>query len=706
MGLTKNLGTLAQGVFSDSSLNIGIGGAPSGSFKFEVTGTGRFSGALTGTSATFANTTALGISTQTTAGLYNGVAASASGSSFFTKTGSLSTSFSSGFGVDGTYSSGLSIINLRAIGTQTAGGYASAMHFVLDNDGVQRNHAIFSSDGSTTLYGALSGTSAAFTGILTAGSSSSQTPASISTNSQANQPALTLFKNIFTGTGEDVFRIQSFTSGVVNVFTVKDNGATALSGALSGTSATFSSTATASAFIPSGASVPTNGMYLSAANTLDFATNSTNRLSISSAGEATFSGKIIATAPSSAIGLELRARSADEFSQMNFTNNAGSNQNGSIGVEKVGTNGGLMYFYTKPDGGTIAERMRIASNGSLLIGTSSTTNTSAGKIINRTSGTSNPDSSLNNGSWTNASIGGEPALYLSSNVVAATGAAGSSQTAKGGIGFEYYSSTSPTELSIGIFGTPTVASNLRFWNGTERMRITSGGNVLVGTTTDAGYKFQVNGQSNLDGYNLASSFQFTRAASNLVTPASGNGILVFAGGNAQMRMDTANQICFDMNNGGNPHTVLTLKQSDNTVSINSPNNNLPLELKYQNVASGYLGASGSALYAYSTNGGYVFLNASSVWIPASDAKRKRNFETYSNGLSAILGLQPKLYNMDFQKDGDEKQVGLVAQEVKDFIPKAYEDNNNFIGLNYNAIIVTMVNAIKELKAEIDILKNN
>jgi hypothetical protein len=172
MGFTHNLGTLAQGVFSDSSLNIGIGGAPSGSFKFEVTGTGKFSGALTATSATFANTTALGIATQTTAGLYNGVAASASGSSFFTKTGSLSSSFSSGFGVDGTYSSGLSIINLRAIGTQTAGGYASTMHFVLDNDGVQRNHAIFSSDGSTTLYGALSGTSATFTG--TSGASSTR----------------------------------------------------------------------------------------------------------------------------------------------------------------------------------------------------------------------------------------------------------------------------------------------------------------------------------------------------------------------------------------------------------------------------------------------------------------------------------------------------------------------------------------------------
>jgi hypothetical protein len=65
-----------------------------------------------------------------------------------------------------------------------------------------------------------------------------------------------------------------------------------LTGALTGTSASFSSTATATAFIPSGATVPTNGMYLSAANTLNFATASTNRLSISSTGVATFSSTL------------------------------------------------------------------------------------------------------------------------------------------------------------------------------------------------------------------------------------------------------------------------------------------------------------------------------------------------------------------------------------------------------------------------------
>jgi hypothetical protein len=64
-------------------------------------------------------------------------------------------------------------------------------------------------------------------------------------------------------------------------------------GGLSGTSASFSSTATASAFIPSGATIPTNGMYLSAANNLNFATNSTNRLSISSTGLASFANNVI-----------------------------------------------------------------------------------------------------------------------------------------------------------------------------------------------------------------------------------------------------------------------------------------------------------------------------------------------------------------------------------------------------------------------------
>ena len=52
MGLTQKLGTLPLAILTDASNNVGIGAAPSGSYKLEVTGTGRFSGALR-TSSTF-----------------------------------------------------------------------------------------------------------------------------------------------------------------------------------------------------------------------------------------------------------------------------------------------------------------------------------------------------------------------------------------------------------------------------------------------------------------------------------------------------------------------------------------------------------------------------------------------------------------------------------------------------------------------------
>ena len=46
MGLTFNLGRVSPSVFTDSSLNVGIGAAPSGTYKLEVTGTAKVSSTL------------------------------------------------------------------------------------------------------------------------------------------------------------------------------------------------------------------------------------------------------------------------------------------------------------------------------------------------------------------------------------------------------------------------------------------------------------------------------------------------------------------------------------------------------------------------------------------------------------------------------------------------------------------------------------
>jgi hypothetical protein len=242
---------------------------------------------------------------------------------------------------------------------------------------------------------------------------------------------------------------------------------------------------------------------------------------------------------------------------------------------------------------------------------------------------------------------------------------------------------------------------------TERMRITSGGFVGINTTSPGSYRLYVNGASYLDGYNYASSIQFIRAASDTVAPASGNGILIFAGGNAQMRMSTANVINFDMNNGGSPYTALLIRQNGNTVSINSPDNQLSLEIAYQGVGHGYLGATasyGRALLAYSQNGGYVYLSSSSTWINASDRNRKKNFENYNKGLAEICNLKPTLFNLKTQSDDMPKIAGLIAQEVGEHLPEAFSDGE-FIGIDYSVLTVTMINAIKELKSENDTLKS-
>lgn len=67
--------------------------------------------------------------------------------------------------------------------------------------------------------------------------------------------------------------------GVTDTGNLSVAGTSTLTGAVSQTNSS-----TAASFIPTGSTVPANGMYLSAANTLNLATNTTNQVSISSTG--------------------------------------------------------------------------------------------------------------------------------------------------------------------------------------------------------------------------------------------------------------------------------------------------------------------------------------------------------------------------------------------------------------------------------------
>ena len=60
--------------------------------------------------------------------------------------------------------------------------------------------------------------------------------------------------------------------------------------------------------------------------------------------------------------------------------------------------------------------------------------------------------------------------------------------------------------------------------------------------------------------------------------------------------------------------------------------------------------------------------------------------------------------MKTDNNNTNKYLGFIAQEVKEHIPQAFVQNNDFIGLDYQAITATLVKAIQELNDKLN--RNN
>jgi hypothetical protein len=115
-----------------------------------------------------------------------------------------------------------------------------------------------------------------------------------------------------------------------------------------------------------------------------------------------------------------------------------------------------------------------------------------------------------------------------------------------------------------------------------------------------------------------------------------------------------------------------------------------------------IGAFGS-VYVGALGTGTVYSNAGFLTnTNPSDRRLKTNIIPLTYGLSDILKLNPVSYNW---KDGTNgKQFGFIAQEVQEIMPDAVKDGE-YLGLEKDAIYSALVNAIKELKQELDTLKN-
>jgi hypothetical protein len=279
-------------------------------------------------------------------------------------------------------------------------------------------------------------------------------------------------------------------------------------------------------------------------------------------------------------------------------------------------------------------------------------------------------------------------------------------------GISYYTTTS-FKWFTGIFENTDNFGFYNATNGTFPMVITTGNNVGIGTSSPVsigGYTaLTINGTSgSFTEYQQSGSYSFRIGSDSsiggFISQVDANPIRIFTNSTERMIITSGGAVLIGST------TPVSGRISPNTLQSTN-------EIYSRGAFSGFFweDRSNSAnWYGWYTTSNTIFLyngsaNAASInpstgiYTPLSDINKKKDFEASTIGLDAILGLKPTLYRMT-DEDNTEKHLGFIAQEVKEFIPQAYVESEDFIGLNYNAIVAALVKSVQELKAEIEELK--
>ena len=250
----------------------------------------------------------------------------------------------------------------------------------------------------------------------------------------------------------------------------------------------------------------------------------------------------------------------------------------------------------------------------------------------------------------------------------------------------------------------------------ERMRITSAGNVGIGTSTPDIYSYG----GNRSFLTLLASATNQEPFLQLIANGTGNSLIDF--GNATIRRATI--LGFDgshlgfYTNGTNSGTSVSERMritsgGDILVGITSTFTNA----RYQSenitgpkaaMALRAQATSGSTLIEFwNPNGQVGAINTSGTatsFVTSSDYRLKQDLKTF-NGLSLIDSIN--VYDYQWKSDST-RSYGVMAHELQSVLSYAVsgvKDGKDMQGVDYSKLVPILIQSIKELKAELQILKN-
>ena len=370
--------------------------------------------------------------------------------------------------------------------------------------------------------------------------------------------------------------------------------------------------------------------------------------------DATSGVAIIAPSGRSGLSLGSTQGTADEIlARLSFTNtnstNAGSKRLSYIsGIRGTTNNSAYLEFGTANDGlGT--QRMVISQTGNVGIGTSSPVGASSDDLVTQIY------NSVGGGSASRAMI------RLTNSFSGSTWGNGSWMSIDSSLDFYIANSESASM----IFQT----------SGTERMRITSGGSLLM--TKD-----------NAIGINTSDG--------------SDNGYLALCGAGDGGE-----------NRGGHIYLSGNERSADPGSVVISAGNVIGtgsfIFFRTAGTEKVRIVGSGNVIIGSTSDNGYKLQVTGSIYatgsiVANSDIILKKNILKIENALEKIKQISG--YTYEFKADDSKRHAGVIAQEIQKVLPEIVnKGDDGILGVEYGNMSALLIEAIKELSEEITILKN-
>jgi len=369
----------------------------------------------------------------------------------------------------------------------------------------------------------------------------------------------------------------------------------------------------------------------------------------------------------------------------------------------IGTQSNSAFVFNTND----TERMRITSGGDVGIGT---TGDASYKLLVK-------------GNNASVDANGQNTIYLSAG-------------------------TSVSYLATSYIGGGSYVPIAFEVGGSERMRITSGGSLLLGTTTDktttigasgTGQTIGGSGTTNLAIWNTGNAdWVYSIAVGNDGTVYNynkGNTPMLFStNGTERMRITSGGEVLIGTTSIG---AKLTVRDDANTfsthISANNQTNGIAIGTLSTNNAAiqGYtrtfsatnnivLQPDGAEVYIAGTTdqGAYnLQVNGTGVWgagayVNGSDSALKYNIQPLEPSLDIVKQMNPVTFDYQpFYSKDTTTQTGFIAQDLQRLLAdKVYKngivkEGGAYLGVAYENIIPLLVKAIQELEAKVENLKS-